>query len=362
MTNKRPLSVLFLALGLAVGCAADLTPEDTSFTDDDGQTWQDLGPARTTSDYAAVLRNRELDPPVFDEVGGGPLDGVRMEGDDGHDYYSDGVDAETLAVRLAAYEATLPEETAPTQPVIEAGDDVAGLLAPQIVGSDNRTRVTNTTSHPFSAIGAYQISFAAGDCPDGSSGACTQTCTGTLISPNHVATSAHCMFDRGSDSWIRGTIGPVRGQVCFASGCITVSNRKFSSTWASSGINRAAHDYAILRLQSNPGVPNMGMSRITSESTLRGLTVRNHGFPGDKPAGQMWGMTSCGITSATSDRITHNCDTVGGHSGGPVYYRTGGGSFFLLGIHSGGRGTLNGAARVAGSDIRAWLVTQMSRI
>ncbi|MCA9611783.1 MAG: trypsin-like peptidase domain-containing protein [Myxococcales bacterium] len=354
MHRKITLIACLLGTACAVGTAEDRTHVV------EGRTWVDQGLTPRTSRHAVDDTQLQEAPDTL-EIVESFVDGVLLDAEDGHEYFADALDEETRAALRAAYDETLDVE----EPEREA-------LAPRILGADGRTRITARSNNPYRGIGRYTMQWA--DDRDACRGVegedCEASCTGTLIGSRYVAIAAHCVYDRGDNAWIFGNVGATRGSVCFKDGATTVCRdvvaRKVSPTWAGSNLNRARHDYALLKLSSSPGLYQMGLSSISSASSLRDLTVRQHGYPGEPPSGaspsvdQLWGMTSCSITDVASDRLSYNCDTTGGHSGGPVYYRTSGGSFYLLAIHSGGATFANTGARVAGSDTRDWLVAEMA--
>ena len=67
-------------------------------------------------------------------------------------------------------------------PLEGAGTGTVG--AESVIGTDQRVRVTNTTTFPFNAIGRIAIG-----------------CTGTLIGPRHVLTAGHCVYNTTNNSW-----------------------------------------------------------------------------------------------------------------------------------------------------------------
>ena len=68
------------------------------------------------------------------------------------------------------------------------------------------------------------------------------------------------------------------------------------------------------------------------------------GFPGDKPAYEMWGA-SRSLKSVTAKTLLYDTATMGGQSGAPVYIKRNG-QRFVVGIHNYGSSTGNSATRI----------------
>ena len=361
---KKTTLTLFCALAIGA-CSAG-----NDSVSAEGREWIDLGQTPSVSHL--------FEEPVFDlEDDDAPIEvfesGAYLDHEDGHEYFVPSLEedlAQSIREQMPEWRGELDEELALDNDHGVALDEQSETFE-RVLGSDGRTRVTNRSAEPFSSIGRYSLSLTgAANCNGLPS--CNLTCTGTLVGSRYVAISAHCIYDRGDNAWINSNVAGanLRGQMCFnttgGTQCRNVTSRKISPTWRNSGINRAQHDYALLRLSSAPGsAPVMRMSSLSSSSSIRSKSARQHGYPGTTPTGatsglsQLFGM-SCSVTDVTSRRLSHNCDTTGGHSGGPLYYRLASGRPFLLGIHSGSATFQNTAARVAGSATRTWLVDEMA--
>ncbi len=329
-----------------------------------GRALIDLGEAPRVSHLVSPPAYTEVDREVADELAGVFID------QDGHEYYAEALDG-ALAEQISdAFDRLAVHEEGLATGGISLVDE-GEVTLPRVLGGDGRRAVgAASNTSPFSSIGEYTIQLQGAASCDGFA-TCSMTCSGTLIGSRYVALSAHCIYDRGPDAWIYSNVpgAPSRGTMCFngptGSVCRDVTSRKRSNGWRTSGTNRARHDFGLLRLSSAPaGIPTMNMSS-RSTSSLRGdRDVSQHGYPGTRPNGtqnqplELWGM-DCRMTDVEALSITHNCDTTGGHSGGPVYYLSSGGTPWLIGIHSGGAAFGNGAARVAGTSTRDWLVAEM---
>jgi len=71
------------------------------------------------------------------------------------------------------------------------------------------------------------------------------------------------------------------------------------------------------------------------------------GYPGDKPFGELWGM-SRKIASVTPQQLRYQIDTMGGQSGSPVYIKRNN-QRYVVGIHNYGGTTQNSATRITAS-------------
>ncbi|MGR3286878.1 trypsin-like serine peptidase [Bacillus sonorensis] len=171
-----------------------------------------------------------------------------------------------------------------------------------VIGSDERTRVTNTTAYPYRAI--VHISSSIG------------SCTGWLIGPKTVATAGHCIYDTASGSFAgTATVSPGRNGSTYPYGSVTSTRYFIPSGYRSGNSN---YDYGAIELSQPIGntVGYFGYSYTTS--SLVGTSVTISGYPGDKTSGTQWQMSG-NIAVSETYKLQYAIDTYGGQSGSPVY-------------------------------------------
>lgn len=233
--------------------------------------------------------------------------------------YASALDARDVAV----FEQALRElEQLGGQPDMPASAAVAATgtrLAPQVViGADNRTQVTATTSSPNVYIGRI------------GSG-----CTGTLITPVHVLTAGHCVSD-GAGTWYSSlNFSAAQNGASYPYGTTAWKNVVTTSGWHNGGDSN--HDYALITLASAPHGGNAGWGTYAS-----GGTWRIAGYPGDKPFGTLWQHTGS-VASSGSYRLCYTIDTAGGQSGSGIASNAGA---TVRGVHTTGSSSQNCGTRI----------------
>jgi len=203
-------------------------------------------------------------------------------------------------------------------------------LSRSIIGTDDRIRITTTTTFPFCAIGVLNITF-----PNGATG----TGTGWLFYDNVVITAGHCVFDSNNGGWATAiTFIPGANGSTSPYGSATSTQLVTSTAWAN---NRDTnHDWGVITLNSNIG-RSTGYFGITWQSaSLKDTVVHVIGYPGEYFR-QMWGMGGT-ITRDTTNRVFYTIDTTGGQSGSPVYKPDN----YVVAIHTTGSATENGGTRI----------------
>lgn len=181
-----------------------------------------------------------------------------------------------------------------------------GALGPQpesVIAWDSRRKVY-TTDYPSRAI--VYIEYNGG-----------HHCTGYLYAPNMVATAGHCVHTGGSGgSWYNRTLFKVYA-----------GRDKDKSPFGSCGVSRThsvvgwtrnddvKFDYGAMRLNCNVG-STVGWFGLYAPEPLNMAAIIS-GYPGDKPRDQ-W-TASDKIRAVSNEMIAYRMDTVGGHSGSPIW-------------------------------------------
>lgn len=192
-----------------------------------------------------------------------------------------------------------------------------------VCGSDNRSRITNTTSNPWRWNCKLIITM-----PDNSK----YIGSGWLVGPRCVMTAGHVVHDGGTGkSWakrievIPGMNGSTRPYGTF------VSTRFYSvNGWVNAG--NSAYDYGCIILSSNVGnsLGYFGFANYNN-TTLQNMTMNTAGYPGDKANGTMW-FVSGPVYRVYTYEIQYYADTYGGQSGSCVWRLTNG-NRYAVAVH-----------------------------
>lgn len=241
-----------------------------------------------------------------------------------------------------------PEASFPSNGMATVAHGNVGKIGESIINWDSRTR-GYTTTYPNRAIVFIERNGA-------------HMCTGWLISANTIATAGHCVHSGGSSgSWYTASsykIYPGRDGTSSPYGYCTVKWLRSTTGWTVNGDFK--YDYGAMRLNCTVG-NTVGWFGMYSPSVLTNQPAIIAGYPGDKPR-TLW-TSADKIRSYSTEMIAYRMDTVGGHSGSPIWHdkddATATNGAWGIGVHNYGVGAFgsnaNSAARLTSTRINNYI-------
>lgn len=197
------------------------------------------------------------------------------------------------------------------------------ILSARVIGSDDRSRITNPVDFPWRTFTKLKITF-----PDGY----TSGCSGAIIDDFHVLTVGHCVYSLGHGGYgdIKVFPGLDRDYMPFS-----YANSTFIRTYTQWTTNRDPdHDWALITLDRNIGFYTgwMGIKTAPKESELYKNALNVSGYPNDRLDNTLWNSFETGH-SANEFQHYYTMDTYGGESGAPVW-QSENGEQYILSIHA----------------------------
>jgi V8-like Glu-specific endopeptidase len=176
-------------------------------------------------------------------------------------------------------------------------------------GVDNRVRITNTTTWPYSVHGHVIITF-----PDGKQ----YIGSGTVVNKHHVLTAGHVVFSKSNGGWATSVqFNAAQNDATLPYGSAFASRLFSFKGWTDSQLRD--YDTGMLILNRDLGNQTGWMGLITtSDANLSNHQITVAGYPGDKGGQQLWAATAP-IVSVADHQIGYNAYTKGGDSGAGVY-------------------------------------------
>lgn len=195
-------------------------------------------------------------------------------------------------------------------------------LTREIIGKDNRYKITDTTTFPNSAICYAEMKFPNSD----------SIYVGTAwMYGNRVAvTAGHCVYDSslgGWAEWVRIYPGSNGSESLY--GVYYASVLHTDTKYVKS--ENSNYDWGLLEFTSNIGSQTGYFGASWTTDSLVGTWVVLRGYPAEKSA-CLWTMSGKIATSGTF-KLGYYIDSTGGQSGSPIYKVTNG-NYQSLGIHT----------------------------
>jgi V8-like Glu-specific endopeptidase len=198
-----------------------------------------------------------------------------------------------------------------------------------VIGTDDRIRITDTTTYPWGSIGRLEIGFSNGSGGHGS---------GVMISPYHFLTAGHCVYDSSEGGWASTLkVSPGQNDITKPYGEANWTYARTYTGWTNS--SNVGDDWALITLDRNIGnfTGWLGYEWNSSDSYFQNMTVNTAGYPGDLGGGDDMYFASGPIQKVSSSQFFYGgtMDTAPGQSGSPVWrYNSTTGDRYVVGVHA----------------------------
>jgi V8-like Glu-specific endopeptidase len=238
-----------------------------------------------------------------------------------------------------------PDKPAPTgypgkEPRSGVQPERLSLPKPEnVVGTDDRVRVTDTQSYPWNTIGYIGNRYPSGNAYRG---------TGAIVAPYMVLTGAHMVYSLNDGGYVNElNFSPGQKQTS-AGGAVTRPYGQFTATsWVTNQnyidalkttVDEFKYDYgAVFFSTPFTGVGlNTYMPLVFDITPSLGDIINLAGYPGsvqgETNSQAMW-RSSGGVNNVTDRIIYYDADTTGGNSGGPVWQLLSSGLRQIIAVH-----------------------------
>jgi len=232
--------------------------------------------------------------------------------------------------------------------------DPATEASRDVIGQDNRIRVTSTKKYPFDVVGLIETIH--------SKSGTTYDCTASLIGPKMILTAARCVYDHGLDGgWMdKLTFWPgINGE-----NDIPFGNYDWDNMWVLEGFVQNydgsydsvwPYDMALVEL-AEPAGDSLGYLGYDSYPDMGDFQGNLVGYQSDKEAWTQW-RAACDVRAEnlTDQDFMHDCDADGWSTGAPIYvYDTSDKSRRIVGLQMGPLNGVNWALRIS-DPILQWI-------
>lgn len=220
----------------------------------------------------------------------------------------------------AMYSSSMSDDVIETNDISNGDCSVTG-----IVGSDERVRITPTTTYPYSAILYVEVTYPNGYTGKG---------TAFMIGENLAATAGHVLYDAAYGGWATSVkVWPAKDGYGLWNNPYGTANAvalHTSNLWIeNSDLN---YDWGLIELDENIGEDTGYFTVKYRDMSLTGTNITITGYPGGELQYYQYSMSGT-ITDYTDTTITYTIDTEDGQSGAPVHTTNG---YVVYGIHSHG--------------------------
>lgn len=197
----------------------------------------------------------------------------------------------------------------------------------RVYGSDDRQRVNDTNSPPFSCVGMVSANWG----PE--AGYTARTGTGVLIGDRVVLTCAHVVID-SQVGWARSiSFSPGKNGYREPFGSIPVIQSATHQQWITGQDDN--YDICLLLLNSPIGSQAGTMKVVAQNSSFfNGAQLNITGYPGDLGWDEMF--NGAGQAFGTDGNlIQHYLDGGPGQSGAPMWFQDQAGAYITTGVYTG---------------------------